>query len=65
MSIEDWTLGFEGFSEQQIAQIHAALPDVEHLMDILKAEMPRINKVVPVLQMVIAVVNAKQKQLQG
>lgn len=65
MSIEDFVLRFEGFTDQQIAQLHAALPDLEHLMDVLKAEMPRLNRVVPVLQMAVAVINAKQKELDS
>ncbi len=62
MSIEDFALKFEGFSDQQIAQIHEALPKVEHLIGVVKANLAEINAVVPVLQMVVQVINAKQKE---
>jgi hypothetical protein len=65
MSIEDMALSFEGFTPAQIAQIHAALPEMEYLANLVKANMTVINRVVPVLHMVISVVNAKQKELNS
>jgi ABC-type transporter Mla subunit MlaD len=63
MTIEDFALRFEGFTDQQIAQIHAALAHVEHLVGLVKANLPEINAVIPILQMVVQVINAKQKEL--
>jgi len=59
--VETAALRFEGFTDQQIAQIDAALPDIEHLLGVLKAELPRINRLVPVLQMALRTFNATNK----
>jgi len=56
--VETAALRFEGFTD---AQIDAALPDIEHVLGVLKAELPRINRLVPVLQMAIRVFNAANK----
>lgn len=45
MSIEDFALRFEGFNDQQIAQLKAALPDIEHLVGVLQANFPAINRI--------------------
>lgn len=58
-------LRFEGFTDQQIAQIDAIRPDLEHLIGVLKTEMPRINRVIPVIQMAVAVFNANQRRINN
>jgi hypothetical protein len=61
--IEEEAFRMEGFTDAQRDQIMAILPDLEHLAGVVRAELPRINRVVPVIQMAIAVFNAKQKEL--
>jgi hypothetical protein len=59
--VETAALRFEGFTDEQIAQIDAVLPDVEHLLGVLKAELPRINRLIPIAQMAIRTFNAANK----
>jgi hypothetical protein len=44
--IERNALLFEGFNDQQIAQLEAALPDAEHLLGVLEANLSRIERLV-------------------
>lgn len=68
MSIEDFALKFEGLSDQQIADLHAALVDTQHtvgtvkaLIATIEAELPRIKRTVATFEGILATVNAKQK----
>jgi hypothetical protein len=60
--IEGLGLHFEGFSDQQIAQIDGIKDDLMHLMATLKLEMPRLNRVIPVLTMAAEVIAQHQKE---
>lgn len=46
-----------GFDDQQIAQIEAAIPDLLHIVATFNAIRPRINRVAPVIQMVLEKLN--------
>jgi hypothetical protein len=49
----DWLLrmglSLDGVSPETIAKLDAIMPDLDHLALVLRAEMPRVNKVTPVL----------------
>ena len=60
---EQDALKFEGFNDAQIAQIAAILPTMQHLAEVVKTELPNINKVIPVIAMMIEQFNAKQKEV--
>lgn len=62
--MESMGLHAEGFTDEEIARIDAIKDDLAHLLGVIKAEMPRINKVVPVIKMAADVVAAKQKGLR-
>jgi hypothetical protein len=75
--LERFGLRFEGFTDQQIAQVEAIMPDIEHLsnlvtkelpdaerlFNVLEVELPRINRIVPVIAMAVRTFNAKQRGL--
>jgi hypothetical protein len=75
--VEQMGLHMEGFNDDQIKQIDAIRPDIEHLAGVLQvqmpaiiklvgiinAELPRINRVVPVLHMAITQFNQHQKEI--
>ena len=61
--LESIGLHAEGFTDQQIAQLDAIKPDIEFLANLVKTEMPRINRIVPVIAMAIAVYAQHQKEI--
>ena len=60
--IESMGLHSEGFTDAQIDQINAAVPDAQALIAALKTELPRINRLLPVIQMVFTVFEQHQKE---
>ncbi len=60
MSIEEFGLRMEGFTDQQIAEIEGVKPDLLHLFATYQQVKPRIDRVVPVIRMVLEVINRKQ-----
>jgi hypothetical protein len=56
-------LKFEGVSEATLAKFDAIQPDLDHLALVLRAEMPRVAKVVPVLAEVAHEIIENQKRL--
>lgn len=60
MSIEDNLLRFEGLDP---AKINAILDNVTHLLGVVKAEMPRVEKLIADVQSQIAAYEAKQKSI--
>ena len=61
--IENMLMRDEGLSDQDIADINADLPDIQHLDQVLEAEWPRINKIMPHIIRAINKVIAKQRTL--
>lgn len=61
---EDQALRFEGLTDQDIADLNKAIPDLEHLIGVIQAELPRINRVLPVILRVAQKIIQKQKELQ-
>jgi hypothetical protein len=61
--LEDNLLRFEGLSDQDIATLNAALPDVQNLLTVLEAHMPQINRVMNDLGPIIQKIIAKQRTL--
>lgn len=62
MSIEDNLLRFEGLDP---AKVNAILDNVAHLLGAIKAEMPRVEKLIADVQSQIAAYEAKQKQINA
>lgn len=62
---EDQALRFEGLDDKDIADINVVLPDIEHLIGVVQAELPRINRVLPVILRVAQKVIQKQKELKS
>lgn len=60
--IENIGLRDQGFNDQQIAQIDGIKDDLMHLMATLKLELPRLNRVIPVLTMATQVIAQHQKE---
>jgi hypothetical protein len=60
--LETTGLRMVGFTSEQIAQIDAIIPDVARLAAVLKSEMPRINRIVPVVKMAMDVINEYKKE---
>ena len=60
MSLEEFGLHMEGFNDEQIAQIEAIKPDLLHLIATYQAVKPRIDRIVPIVRMVLEVINRKQ-----
>ncbi len=60
MSIEDFALQFEGLDP---AKVHAILDDTVHLLDVIKAEMPHIERWIANVRSQVAAYEAKQKQI--
>jgi ABC-type transporter Mla subunit MlaD len=61
--IETIGLHAEGFTDQQIAQINAELPDAQALIALVKANLPAITRLITVLQMAVAVFEQHQKDI--
>ena len=61
--IESIGLHAEGFSDEQIAQINAELPDAQALIALDKANLPKITRLITVLQMAVAVFEQHQKDI--
>ena len=59
MSLEEFGLHMEGFNDEQIAQIEAIKPDLLHLVATYQAVKPRIDRIVPVVRMVLEVINRR------
>ena len=57
--IEDMGLHAEGFNDEQIAQIEAIKPDLLHLVATYQAVKPRIDRIIPVVRMVLEVINKR------
>jgi ABC-type transporter Mla subunit MlaD len=69
MSIEDFALRFEGLDDQQIARVHLALNDSVHtvanlkaIIQIVKAELPRLERTLATLESVLATVKTTQER---
>ena len=52
--VEEIGLHALGLNDDQINQVNAILPDVQHLLATYKAEQPRIARIIPVAQMLLA-----------
>jgi len=61
--LESMGLHMEGFTDAQIAQVDAIKPDLEHLIGLVKVELPRINRIVPVLKMMADAYAQHQKEI--
>ncbi len=62
--IEEMGLHAEGFTDEQIAQIDAAKDDFLHIWATYQAIRPRINRVAPVVRMILEVLDINQKRGQ-
>lgn len=63
--IEDMGFRSEGISDATQAKFDAIKPDIYHLSAVLKAELPRINKVAAVFQELEAEYEQHQKEIQS
>lgn len=61
--IEDMLMRQEGLSDKDVADLNAALPDVQVLDQALQAQWPRINKLAPLFLRLINTVIAKQRTM--
>lgn len=61
--LEERFLEFEGLSEQDIADLTGALPDLQKLIGVLQQEWPTIVKIAPILLRVVEKVIEKQRGL--
>jgi hypothetical protein len=57
--IETMGLHAEGFTDDQIAQIEGVKDDLLHVVATYQAVKPRIDRIVPVIRMVLEVINQK------
>jgi hypothetical protein len=57
--LETIALRHLGFSDPQIADLMGTLPDFEHLAGVLKAELPRIQRMMPDVLHLLQVVQAE------
>lgn len=62
--LEEDFLEFEGLSEEDVANLNTALPDLQKLIGVLQQEWPTIVKVAPVLLLVAEKLIAKQRGLK-
>lgn len=62
--LENDFLEFEGLDQQDIADLNAAIPDIQHLLQVIQQEWPTINKVAPVLLRIGSKVATKQESLK-
>lgn len=62
--IEDMLLRQEGLDDKDLADINAALPDLQALDTALLAQWPRINKLAPIALRILTKVIAKQRTLK-
>jgi hypothetical protein len=63
--LEDQALRFEGLDDKDIADLNAALPDLQALGQALSAQWPRVSRVAPVLLRLVDKIIAKQKELKA
>jgi hypothetical protein len=61
MTIEDWALQFEGLDP---VKIKAILDDAVHVLGVIKAELPRIERLIANAQSQILAYEANQKRFQ-
>lgn len=61
--VEDMLLRQEGFSDKDLADLNAALPDIQLLDQALEAQWPRINRLAPLFLRLFNTVLAKQRTL--
>lgn len=57
--VESMGLRMEGFTDEQIAQIESIKDDLLHVFATYQAIKPRIDRIVPVVRMVLEVINRK------
>lgn len=57
--LEGVALRHFGFSDAQIAELMGTLPDIEHLVGVVKAEMPRIQRMLPDILHLLQVAQAE------
>lgn len=60
--VEEFGLRSEGFNDQQIAEIEAIKPDLLHIWATYQEIKPRIDRVTPVIRMILEVLNQKAAQ---
>ncbi len=70
--VESMGLHAEGFTDEQIAQINAAMPYAKALADRINANLPLFNtlwadaqKLLPVIQMALTVIEQHQKEINS
>ncbi len=61
MTIEDWVFQQEGLEP---AKVQAIIDDVLHVLAVIKAELPRVEKLVANLQSQIAAYEANQRRFR-
>jgi len=61
--IEDMLLRQEGLDDKDLADINAALPDIQALDAAAEAQWPRINRLAPLFFRIFNKVIAKQRSL--
>jgi hypothetical protein len=61
VTIEDWALTFEGMDP---VKIQAVMDDTRHLISVIKAEMPRVAKLIDTIQEQISAYEANQRKFQ-
>ncbi len=59
--IEEYGLHMEGFSDEDIAAIDAAKDDFMHIWATFMAVKPRIDRVAPVVKLILERLDANQK----
>ncbi len=59
--IEEYGLHMEGFTDAEIAEIDAIKEDCLHIWATYQAVKPRIDRVSPVVRMILERLNANQK----
>jgi hypothetical protein len=63
----DWLISFglhlEGVPPEVIAKLDTIRPDLDHLALVLRAEMPRVNRIAPVLAEVVHAVLTHQESV--
>ncbi len=63
--MEEMGLHAEGFTDEEIAQIDAAKDDFLHIWATYQAIKPRIDKVTPVIRMILETLDRNQKASGG
>ena len=59
--VEEMALHSEGFTDEEIAQIDAVREDALHIWATFQAVLPRLERVAPVVRMVLERLNFNQK----